>query len=250
MEQGPESKPEVSAESNPSSDLLPDERGGRRRLDIQNEKVSRLPENVPAERTQAAIESKRRLTAEEVSRLIMENLRGKVLPTEEEIPSARPGAEKETGSSASQSTEEQEGHLTPALSLVEAERVTTGSHRQDTSLNPLHKAEREVAPAAPVADFIPARMLNEFVYCPRLFYYEHVEGVFVENADTLRGSAVHQRVDSGSGALPAPKEKKEERTPEKDRHLTLALSPVEAEREKASTSPNPLPKGRGGKPER
>ena len=33
-------------------------------------------------------------------------------------------------------------------------------------------------------------MLNEFVYCQRLFYYEYVEGVFVESADTLRGSAV------------------------------------------------------------
>ena len=22
------------------------------------------------------------------------------------------------------------------------------------------------------ADYLPARMLNEFVYCPRLFYYE------------------------------------------------------------------------------
>jgi CRISP-associated protein Cas1 len=51
-------------------------------------------------------------------------------------------------------------------------------------------------------DPLPARMLNEFVYCPRLFYYEFVEGVFVESADTLRGSAIHQRVDSGSGALP------------------------------------------------
>ena len=50
---------------------------------------------------------------------------------------------------------------------------------------------------------IPARMLNEFVYCQRLFYYEFVEGVFVESADTLRGEAIHQRVDSGSGALPA-----------------------------------------------
>ena len=67
-------------------------------------------------------------------------------------------------------------------------------------------------PAAPVeisnrkseisTDPIPARMLNEFVYCQRLFYYEFVEGVFVESADTLRGSAIHQRVDSGSGALP------------------------------------------------
>jgi len=52
---------------------------------------------------------------------------------------------------------------------------------------------------------IPARMLNEFVYCPRLFYYEFVEGVFVENADTLRGEAIHQRVDSGTGALPKAK---------------------------------------------
>jgi len=52
-------------------------------------------------------------------------------------------------------------------------------------------------------DPIPARMLNEFVYCQRLFYYEFVEGVFVESADTLRGSAIHQRVDSGNGALPA-----------------------------------------------
>jgi CRISPR-associated protein Cas1 len=46
-------------------------------------------------------------------------------------------------------------------------------------------------------------MLNEFVYCPRLFYYEYVEGVFVENADTTRGAALHARVDKGSGALPA-----------------------------------------------
>jgi CRISPR-associated protein Cas1 len=49
---------------------------------------------------------------------------------------------------------------------------------------------------------LPARMLNEFVYCPRLFYYEHVEGVFVESADTVKGAAVHARVDKGKGALP------------------------------------------------
>ena len=51
---------------------------------------------------------------------------------------------------------------------------------------------------------LPARMLNEFVYCPRLFYYEHVEGVFVHNADTRRGAALHKRVDAGKGALPGP----------------------------------------------
>jgi len=56
---------------------------------------------------------------------------------------------------------------------------------------------------------IPARMLNEFVYCPRLFYYEFVEGVFVESVDTLRGEAIHKRVDSGNGALPKAKRKSE-----------------------------------------
>lgn len=55
---------------------------------------------------------------------------------------------------------------------------------------------------------IPARMLNEFVYCPRLFYYEFVEGVFLESADTVRGKTLHRRVDSGKGDLPPTSEKK------------------------------------------
>jgi CRISPR-associated protein Cas1 len=59
---------------------------------------------------------------------------------------------------------------------------------------------------------IPARMLNEFVYCQRLFYYEFVEGVFVESVDTLRGEAIHKRVDSGNGALPAAKKKAKKAT--------------------------------------
>lgn len=54
-------------------------------------------------------------------------------------------------------------------------------------------------------EIIPARMLNEFVYCPRLFYYEFVEGVFVDNADTVRGKSLHRRVDTGGGALPPAK---------------------------------------------
>ena len=54
-------------------------------------------------------------------------------------------------------------------------------------------------------DPIPARMLNEFVYCQRLFYYEFVDGVFVENADTERGSAIHEKLDRGRGDLPKAK---------------------------------------------
>ena len=56
--------------------------------------------------------------------------------------------------------------------------------------------------AEPERETLPARMLNEFVYCARLFYYEHVEGVFVESADTVRGATIHKRVDKGSGAMP------------------------------------------------
>ncbi len=46
-------------------------------------------------------------------------------------------------------------------------------------------------------------MMNEFVYCPRLFYFEHVEGVFLPSADTERGQQLHRRVDAGSGKMAA-----------------------------------------------
>jgi len=59
---------------------------------------------------------------------------------------------------------------------------------------------------APGEEPLPARMLNEFVYCPRLFYYEQVDGVFVKSADTEKGATIHARVDKGKGALPKPKE--------------------------------------------
>ncbi len=52
------------------------------------------------------------------------------------------------------------------------------------------------------ADPLSARMLNEFIYCPRLFYYEYVDGVFAHSADTLRGAQIHRRVDGGTGKLP------------------------------------------------
>jgi len=53
--------------------------------------------------------------------------------------------------------------------------------------------------AAP--DYLPARMLNEFVYCPRLFFYEHVEGVFVHNRETVEGALRHTKLDDGKGEL-------------------------------------------------
>lgn len=49
---------------------------------------------------------------------------------------------------------------------------------------------------------IPLRMLNEYVYCPRLSYLEWVQGEFAHNADTVDGAIKHKRVDKGSGKLP------------------------------------------------
>lgn len=47
---------------------------------------------------------------------------------------------------------------------------------------------------------IPVRMLNEFVYCPRLGYQMWVQGEFVHSADTIDGSIQHRRVDQASAA--------------------------------------------------
>jgi len=43
---------------------------------------------------------------------------------------------------------------------------------------------------------LPARMLNEYVYCPRLFYFEYVQKEFTESVDTLTGHFVHRNVDN------------------------------------------------------
>ena len=45
-------------------------------------------------------------------------------------------------------------------------------------------------------------MVNEFTYCPRLFFYEWVDGVFKESADTIEGAVQHKRVDEKATALP------------------------------------------------
>ncbi len=56
------------------------------------------------------------------------------------------------------------------------------------------------------AELLPARMLNEFTYCPRLFHLEWVQREWAESADTLAGEHDHRRVDTESGELPPPEE--------------------------------------------
>ncbi len=62
-------------------------------------------------------------------------------------------------------------------------------------------------PASPAGDdepLVPARMLNEWVYCPRLAYLEWVEGSWEDNADTAQGRRAHIRADKPGPAMPSP----------------------------------------------
>lgn len=62
----------------------------------------------------------------------------------------------------------------------------------------LSRDDRESADTA----LVPARILNEHVYCPRLAWLEWEAKAFVENADTAEGSDVHRRVDEERGSVP------------------------------------------------
>ena len=64
-------------------------------------------------------------------------------------------------------------------------------------------------PRGDLPDYLPARMVNEFVYCPRLYFYMWVDALFRESADTVEGSAQHKRVDARPAALPEAGESEE-----------------------------------------
>ncbi len=70
-------------------------------------------------------------------------------------------------------------------------------------------------------------MVNEFVYCPRLFFYVWVEGVFTDSADTIEGRQQHKRVDRPGKDLPDPDAIKDDLrtravTLASDRHRVIA----------------------------
>lgn len=53
---------------------------------------------------------------------------------------------------------------------------------------------------------LPARMINEFQYCPRLAYLEWVQGEWAASADTVEGDHAHRRVDKPSKSFPQAEE--------------------------------------------
>lgn len=69
----------------------------------------------------------------------------------------------------------------------------------------LTEAVVAMQPASVAPDLVPARMLNEFAYSPRLAYLEWVQGEFADSVDTVEGRYQHRRVDTPAGSVPAPR---------------------------------------------
>lgn len=84
----------------------------------------------------------------------------------------------------------------------------------------------DAPPLPPGTPLLPARMVNEYVYCPRLAYLEWVQGEWADSADTVEGRHVHRRVDKGRGNPPdaaaAPAD--DDEAPEKISVHSLELS--------------------------
>jgi len=80
-----------------------------------------------------------------------------------------------------------------------------------------------MAPPAGVEELlVPARMVNEWIYCPRLAFLEWGQGEWAGNADTAAGVRAHQATETGRApALPAP-EKITEEMALKTRRVSLA----------------------------
>lgn len=72
---------------------------------------------------------------------------------------------------------------------------------------------------------VPARMINEVLYCERLMFLEWVQNEWADNRYTAEGTAVHKRVDKGSKPL-----KKLETSPEDDRPYTARSVWLSSER--------------------
>ena len=80
-------------------------------------------------------------------------------------------------------------------------------------------------PAPPARDdspLVPARMVNEFVYCPRLAYLMWGQAEWAETADTVDGKRVHARADRPGAPLPNPEALEADDAKVVSRSLTLS----------------------------
>jgi CRISPR-associated protein Cas4 len=72
-------------------------------------------------------------------------------------------------------------------------------------------------------DLVPARMINEVLYCERLMYLEHEHREFAHNYYTADGTVIHKRADKPGGKLPPkPNETENDERPYKARAVWLS----------------------------
>ena len=77
-------------------------------------------------------------------------------------------------------------------------------------------------PATGDDPLVPARMVNEFVYCPRLAYLMWGQAEWAETGDTVEGRSVHARVDRPNQPLPDPEALEADDSRVVSRSLTLS----------------------------
>ena len=46
-----------------------------------------------------------------------------------------------------------------------------------------------------IPELIPIRRIHNYVYCPRLMYFQFVENIFVYDSNVVAGEMTHKRVD-------------------------------------------------------
>lgn len=57
-------------------------------------------------------------------------------------------------------------------------------------MTPIYLSDADTQPP-----HMPVRRLHNYVYCPRLFYLQWIENIFLPSEDTVLGSAIHKRTD-------------------------------------------------------
>jgi CRISPR-associated protein Cas1 len=70
---------------------------------------------------------------------------------------------------------------------------------------------------------MPVRRLNNYVFCPRLFYFQWVENIFQESTDTVVGSLTHRNVDAPSRLEDEKRKALAENLPEGSRLRSLRI---------------------------
>ncbi len=97
--------------------------------------------------------------------------------------------------------------LAPGIRLSNSRRKPQTVTEQNSGFLPSATGQSRLALDAPPlpagVPLLPARMLNEYVYCPRLAYLEWVQGEWADSADTIEGRQAHRRVDKARGKPPA-----------------------------------------------